>query len=66
MTIKEKSTLKMRREDLALTQKQVAEEVGIALSAYQRYELTARIPNARLACKIASALKTTVECLYGN
>ena len=30
--------LKARREELNLTQKQVADRIGIALQAYQRYE----------------------------
>ena len=57
--------LKKRREQLKLTQRQVAEKVGIAESAYQRYEYGRIIPIATTACKIAEALNTTVEELYG-
>ena len=58
--------LKTRREELNLTQKQVADKVGIAQQAYQRYETTDRVPNAKLSIKIAKALETTVESLYGD
>ena len=57
------SKLKQKRIELNLTQKQVAEMVGIAESAYQRYEY-GRVPLAPIACKIAKALQTTVEYLY--
>lgn len=58
--------LKEKRETLNLTQKQVADMVGIPYQAYQRYEKKARIPSATMAIKIARALKTTVEELYGE
>lgn len=58
--------LKERREAMSLTQKQVAEQIGIAESAYQRYERGAAIPNAKMAVRIAKALKTTVEEIYGG
>lgn len=56
--------IKQKREELNLTQKQIADKIGIAESAYQRYEY-GRLPNAKMAVKIARALKTTVEELYG-
>ncbi len=58
--------LKERREAMSLTQKQVAEQIGIAESAYQRYERGAAIPNAKMAVRIAKSLKTTVEEIYGG
>lgn len=58
--------LKARREELNLTQKQVAERIGIAQQAYQRYEKGKVIPIAPKAIKVAEALETTVEALYGN
>lgn len=58
--------LKEKREAMNLTQKQVSEQIGIAESAYQRYERGAAIPNARMAVRIAKALKTTVEEIYGG
>lgn len=58
--------LKARREELNLTQKQVADRIGIAQQAYQRYETTERIPNTKVGIKLAKALETTVEALYGD
>lgn len=58
--------LKEKREALNLTQKQVADMVGIPYQAYQRYETGKIIPNAVLAVRISRALKTTVEELYGE
>jgi len=61
--MKKGNKLKEKRLALGLTQAEVAEKVGIAESAYQRYEY-GRIPNAQTAVKIARALDTTVENLY--
>ena len=58
--------LKKRRKQLKLTQKAVAERIGIAESAYQRYEQKNREPGVKTALKIAKALETTVEELYGE
>lgn len=58
------SKLKERREELRLTQKEIAEKIGIAESAYQKYEYSKREPCVSTALKIASALNTTVEELY--
>ena len=59
-----KNKLREVREKSGLTQRQVAQAVGIAESAYQRYEY-GRIPSAVTAVKIAKALNVTVEYLYG-
>lgn len=48
-----------------MTQAEVAEAVGIAESAYQRYEY-GRLPTVITAIKIARALKSTVEELWGD
>ncbi len=61
-----KNLLKEKRKALNLTQKQVAERIGIAESAYQRYENNICVPNVYLAIKIANALETSVENLYGS
>lgn len=60
------SKLKERREELRLTQKEIAEKIGIAESAYHRYEHTKREPCVSTALKIAKALNTTVEELYSS
>lgn len=59
-----KTKLREIREKSGLTQKQVAQAVGIAESAYQRYEY-GRIPSAVTAVRIAKAIGTTVENIYG-
>ena len=59
-----RSKLKEAREKSGLTQKQVAQAVGIAESAYQRYEY-GRIPSAVTAVRIAKAIGTSVENIYG-
>lgn len=58
--------LKAERDKAQLTQKEIAIKVGISERQYQYYERGARIPNAITAIKIAKALNTTVEMLYGN
>ncbi len=58
------SKLKERREELRLTQRQVAERAKIAETVYQRYEYGKREPCVSTALKIAQALNTTVEELY--
>lgn len=59
-----KNNLKNRRQILSLTQKQVAYALGIAESAYQRYERGDVAPTVYVAIRIARALDTTVEALF--
>lgn len=59
-----KNHLKVKRKSLNLTQKQVAEKVGIPWQVYQRYENGSRLPNVVLAIKIAKAFGTCVEALW--
>lgn len=61
-----KNNLKEAREKLGLTQSQVAEKAGIPYRSYQNYELEINIPTVDIAIKIAKALKTTVEKLFGT
>ena len=53
------------RKQSGKTQKQVAKEIGTTESAYQRYELGHRTPNAPTGNSIARALGTTSEVLFG-
>ena len=53
------------RKKVAMTQKEVAIKLGIAESAYRRYELGGATPNAVMGNKIARTLKTTSEHLWG-
>lgn len=57
--------LKAAREKSGKTQAQVAKEVGIAEVVYQRYEYDKNEPGVRTAIRIARALDSTVEDLFG-
>lgn len=59
-----KNFLRKRRNELGLTQLQVARLVELAESAYQRYELSYSEPRVTLAIRLARALNTTVEELF--
>ena len=58
------NSLKTRREELSLTQKQVSDMAKVNIRLYQYYEADQREPNVRTAMRIAEALKTTVEKLF--
>lgn len=58
------NNLKMRRNELSLTQKQVADMAKVNIRLYQYYEADRREPSVRTAMRIAEALKTTVEKLF--
>ena len=58
------NNLKKRREELNLTQKQVADNAQIGLRLYQYYESGSREPSVRTGIKLANALKSTVEKLF--
>ena len=58
--------LRAAREASGKTQKQVAEEAGIAERTYQQYEYGERIPNAIIITRISKALNSTVEELFGE
>lgn len=52
-------------EKCGLTQVNVAEKANITERAYQNYEAGERIPKADVAIRIARAVKSTVEKLFG-
>lgn len=56
--------IKQRREELHLTQKQVAEKAELRESQFQLYEYDKTLPSVATALRIAQALDTTVESLY--
>ena len=56
--------LKKRREELHLTQRQVAERAKMTFRVYQSYELEERIPNVYAANRIAEALNSTTKKLF--
>lgn len=57
--------LRAARKSSGKTQAQVAKETGITEQAYQRYEYDKREPGVRTAIRIAQALDSTVEELFG-
>ena len=57
--------LRAARERSGKTQAQVANEVGVSELSYQRYEYDKRGPGVRTAIRIAKALNSTVESLFG-
>ena len=58
------NNLKKRREELSLTQKQVADAAKVGIRLYQYYEADRKEPSVRTAKRIAEALKTTVEKFF--
>ena len=56
--------IKKRREELKLTQRQVAERAALREAQYQKYEYGETLPNVHTAIRLAEALDTTVESLY--
>ena len=58
--------IKAARRKLNQTQAEVSKKIGVATNAYQQYEYGNATPNAKLAIRIARALDTTVEELWGT
>lgn len=57
--------LKTVREQKKLTQKDVAENIGVAKSTYSLYESGNREPNVQTIRKIADFLNTSADLLLG-
>jgi DNA-binding XRE family transcriptional regulator len=57
--------LRAAREASGKTQKQVAESVNITERSYQYYEADEMEPGVRTAIRLAKALNSTVEDLFG-
>lgn len=57
--------LRAARESFGMTQAQVAQKAAITERAYQNYEYNKREPNVQTALRIAKALGSTVEDLFG-
>ena len=60
MKMKNNNNLKEIREELEITQAEVAKEAGVSLRVYQEYEYGNSIPNVVTAIKIANALVSNV------
>ena len=61
-----KILLKEKRKAWNLTQKQVAERIGIQCQSYQRYENQEVIPTVYTAIRLAKTLNATVEEIFGE
>lgn len=59
-----KTTMKMHRARLDLTQAQLAERTGITRKSINAIETGAMVPSTILALKLARALGMTVEELF--
>lgn len=59
-------SLRRFRKDFNLTQRQVAEAVGMAESAYQRYEQGRREPAYRQLRTLADAFNVSLDYLVGR
>ena len=57
--------LKFAREKRGLSQKEVAENIGVAKSTYSLYESGNREPNVQTIKKIADVLNTSADELLG-
>lgn len=57
--------LRAAREASSKTQAQVAKEAGISEAQYQNIEYDKNEPRVRTAIRIAKALNSTVEQLFG-
>ena len=57
--------LKMTRERKGLTQKDIAESIGVAKSTYSLYESGNREPNVQTIKKIADVLNVSADELLG-
>lgn len=64
MTIGER--IKKIRLEKGMTQKEIAESIGIATNSFSRYEIGEREPKLEMIEKIASALKVSVYELIGG
>ena len=61
-----KSHIQGLRKSVGKTQREVFQPIGISNVCYKKYEYGQRIPNAIVAIKIANALETTVENIWGG
>ena len=58
--------IKERREYFGLSQRELARRVGVGKTTSAGREVGDRLPNVETAIRIARALETTVEQLWGG
>ena len=57
--------LKEIRKDLAMSQKDVADDIGVTASAYANYEQGTREPNLETLIKLCEVLNVTADEILG-
>lgn len=60
------STLKQLRLQTGLTQKQLADKLGVSKSVVSYYELQERAPSPDMLVKLASVFRVTTDYLLGR
>lgn len=60
------SNLRKKRKEKLMSMAQLADAAGVTVISVYRYEVQGRIPDAETAVRLAKALDTTVEELYGD
>lgn len=58
--------LKEFREANGISQKEMAEKIGVQQPVYAQYELSGKVPNAYQAVKIAKLIGSTCEYLFAE
>ena len=58
--------LKECRKQKNITQKEVAEHIGVTASSYQKYELAERTPSVETLIKLADYFDVTLDYLMGR
>lgn len=58
--------LKQARKKTGLTQQKIADNLGISLNAYQKYEQAERSPSLDTLVKLADLLGVTTDYLLGR
>lgn len=61
-----KDKLRNTRENRELSQTEMAQKLGIAVTTYRNYENTTREPNYEILVNIANLLDVSVDYLLGN
>lgn len=65
ITVKISEALKRFREEQQLTQRQLAEKIGIPYQSYQANEYGSSSPSAKVIVKLATAFNVSADYLLG-
>ena len=56
--------IRLLRHEAGLTQRQVAEKIGVTYRTYQNYEAGASLPSGSVASRLAAALGVSADTLF--